>query len=80
MRASVQKWGNSLAVRIPKALAVESKLKQGCSVELSSEDGKIVLVPQRRRKYSLKKLLGVVNRRNLHAELDFGKPVGREAW
>ena len=80
MRASVEKWGNSLAVRIPKAIAEESRLTKGSAVELSLVDWKVVLTPHRRRKYSLAELLGKVTKRNRPSEWDTGKPVGKEAW
>lgn len=80
MRVSVQKWGNSLAVRIPKAIAVESRLAKGSPVELSLVDGKVVLTPQRHRKYSLAELLEGVTKRNVPSEWDIGKPVGKETW
>ena len=54
MRARVQKWGNSLALRIPKAFAEESAVKEGTTVDLSISEGRLVAVPIRRRKPSLK--------------------------
>ena len=80
MRVSVQKWGNSLALRVPKAVAVDAGLKQGSAVELSVRDGKLVVTPQRRVKYSLAELLRGVRPSRLHRESDFGAAVGRESW
>jgi antitoxin MazE len=79
MTAKVQKWGNSLALRLPKALADELRLKQGCAVELRGVDGKLIVEPQRAPQYRLEDLLGKVSKRNLHAEIRTGRPVGREA-
>jgi antitoxin MazE len=80
MRVRVQKWGNSLAVRIPKPLAEDAEVKQGTVLSLAVSEGKVVATPIATRKWSLKQLLARVNKRNLHAEADFGRPVGREIW
>jgi antitoxin MazE len=79
MTARVQKWGNSLALRLPKALADELRLEQGCAVELRSVDGKLVVEPQRPPQYRLEDLLKKVSKRNLQPEVRTGRPVGREA-
>ena len=78
MTSRVQKWGNSLALRLPKALADDLKLKQGCPVELRGVDGKLVVEPHRPPQYKLKDLLKKVSRQNLHDEFKTGRPVGKE--
>jgi antitoxin MazE len=75
----VQKWGNSLGLRIPKALAAEAKVGEGCPVELSIEKGALLVRPLRRR-YTLDELLTQVTKSNIHGELSSGAPMGREAW
>ncbi|HEY6200679.1 MAG TPA: AbrB/MazE/SpoVT family DNA-binding domain-containing protein [Candidatus Binatia bacterium] len=80
MRVRVQKWGNSLAVRIPKPLAEDAEVKQGTILNLAVSDGRVIATPVESRKWSLKQLLARVNKNNLHAEADFGRPVGREIW
>jgi len=80
MKVQVQKWGNSLALRIPKSFAVESKIEQGSTVEVSLESGKIVVFPVREPDISLDDLLARINADNLHSEIDTGMPVGREGW
>ena len=57
MRAKIQKWGNSLAVRIPKALAELVELSDGREVELSVVDGKMIVQPARKRRYTLDELV-----------------------
>ena len=74
---AIQKWGNSLAVRIPQATAKQLDVTAGTPVEIVAKDGAIVVRP-RRRKYRLKELLKNCKRRHLHGELDFGSEVGRE--
>jgi antitoxin MazE len=79
LTARVQKWGNSLALRLPKALADELRLEQGSAVELRVVDGKLIVEPHRPPQYRLEDLLKKVSKRNLHAEIKTGRPVGKEA-
>lgn len=81
MKTRVQKWGNSLAVRIPKSFAVEVGLREASSVEVSLVEGKLIVAPiSTKSKFTLEKLLASVNQDNLHSETDSGAPVGREVW
>ncbi len=80
METKVQKWGNSLALRIPKAFAEETHITQDMTVNLSVQDGVIVIKPVARRRYSLDDLLAQVTDENIHGEIDSGPPVGNEAW
>jgi antitoxin MazE len=80
MQTKVQKWGNSLGLRIPRSIAAETQVEEGATVDLSVEHGRLVVCPLRVRKYSLNVLLRNVNRRNLHGEVSTGRAVGREAW
>jgi antitoxin MazE len=76
----ISKWGNSLAVRIPQALAKEARLAEGDRLSLSlAEDGSIVL-RSTRRKYQLRDLVAKITPKNRHGETDWGKPEGREPW
>lgn len=77
MRATIQKWGNSLAVRIPKPVALEVGFRSHSAVELTIRDGGLVLLPAR-PEYSLEELVKGITPRNRHEETDFGPPVGRE--
>lgn len=80
MTTKVQKWGNSLAVRLPRGLAAEAHLAAGTEVELKVQDGEIVIAPTGRRTYSLARLLRKVSKDNIPDEAGWGEPVGREAW
>lgn len=80
MNTKVRKWGNSLAVRIPKVVAEEAGIYEESEVEMNSVDGKIVISPSLTRKYSLKKLLSKVKEEDLHGETDTGEAAGREEW
>ncbi len=79
MTARVQKWGNSLALRLPKALADEFRLEQGSAVELRVVDSKLVIELHRPPHYRLEDLLKRVSKRNIHSECKTGRPVGKEA-
>lgn len=76
MRISVQKTGDQLSVLIPPEVATESRLEPGALVDLSVQGEQIVLKPVRRP--SLGELVSRINPENLHQEVDFGPPVGRE--
>ncbi len=80
MRVRVKKWGNSLAVRIPKPFAEEVEVREGSIVDLSVSEGRLVAAPARPRRLSLKRLLKKVTKANLHGEVDAGPAVGRESW
>jgi len=78
MRTRVQKWGNSLAMRIPTAFAADMHVENNSPVEMTLQEGRIVVSPLKQRKWTLHKLLEEVNEVNIHGELHAGKPVGRE--
>ena len=78
MQTKVQKWGNSLALRIPKSFALDMNIKQNELVDLSIGDGKLIITPITEKEYSLKELLAGVSEDNLHGEFDTGIPVGKE--
>ena len=80
MKINVQKWGNSLALRIPKSFALETHIKQGASVDISLEKGKLVIKPIPEKKYTLDDLLSRITKQNIHKEVDTGQIVGREVW
>ena len=80
MRTRVQKWGNSLALRIPKSFAAEVGLQKEASVEISLADGGLVIRPVTEPKLTLKQLLARVTKGNLHHEVDTGPAVGKETW
>ena len=80
MQTKIQKWGNSLAVRIPKPFVKEANIAYGTSVDLSVDEGKIVITPTINQQYELDELLKGINKKNIHAEINTGNAVGQEAW
>lgn len=86
MHITVKKWGNSASVRIPAAMMSALNIKPESVVDIRQEQGRIIIEPvqerekARTRKYSLDVLLSQITDENQHHEVDFGKPVGKEAW
>ena len=80
MQTKIQKWGNSLAIRIPKAFIKEAHVAYGTSVDLSVSDGKIIIEPCDEPEYQLDDLLKGITKQNRHAEIEIGDAVGQEAW
>jgi antitoxin MazE len=81
MHVTVKKWGNSASVRIPVAIMEAVKLRLDETVDVREEGGRIVVEPVRSAKvYDLAQLLAGITPENLHAEVDFGPAVGKEAF
>ena len=80
MKTTVQKWGNSYAVRIPKSFIKKVGLEYRTAVELTRGDGKLIIQPVKEVSITLEELLAGVNKKNLHTAADTGAPVGNEAW
>lgn len=79
MKTRVQKWGNSLAVRIPSHIVRETGLEYNTAVEMKVEDGKLV-IQRSDEAPTLELLLAAVTKDNLHAAVDTGEAVGNEVW
>ncbi|MGE5551796.1 MAG: AbrB/MazE/SpoVT family DNA-binding domain-containing protein [Bacteroidota bacterium] len=80
MEARIQKWGNSLALRIPKPFAAEIGVVDDSPVEIELHDGKLVISPIVEPSLTLDELLAKVTEENLHGETPTGSAVGREVW
>jgi len=78
MEAVVKKWGNSLGVRIPTVIAKQFSLRDGLPVDISGSGDEITVKPV--KKSSLTEMLGKITERNIHREIETGRPVGREIW
>ena len=80
MRArKIVRWGNSMAVRLPKVVLRDAGLKEGDVLEFGAKNGAIVAKPVK-KKVALRDLLARVTPENLHEEIDWGKPRGKEVW
>ena len=80
MKTRIQKWGHSLALRIPKSFALETGLEQDALVDVALVDGKLIVTPLPPASISLEQLLAGITDENRHAEYDTGAAVGNEGW
>ena len=80
MQTQIKKWGNSLALRIPKLLAEQLDIKTDSEVEIAVEDGQMVIRPLPEPTLTLEELLAQITDENLHEEVETGTAVGGEAW
>jgi antitoxin MazE len=83
MKTEFLKWGNSLALRVPNAFAKEVGASVGKTADMTVENGALVVKvsnKKKRRRYSLEQLIEGITRENYHREIDWGPPVGNEAW
>ena len=79
MQTAIARWGNSLALRLPRSLAADARLYEGTKVELKLEGDKLIVRPAR-PKYRLADLLAQIKPANVHEEVDWGEPRGEEEW
>ena len=81
MNTKIQKWGNSLAIRIPQSFAKSVELNEGNEVSLKLVNNKIIVEKEiKEKKYSLSSLLSKISKENIHREIDSGLSVGKEIW
>ena len=80
MTSSIKRWGNSMAIRIPKSLVEKASIGQGTRVKIEVKQGRIILTPIRKSTYRLKDLVGAITKGNRHGAVETGSPRGREAW
>ena len=78
METKVQKWGNSLAVRLPQELARGLRLREGGDVVLAQEGDALIIRKGKKSKVTLAQLLKKVNLQNIHNETDWGASKGKE--
>lgn len=80
MNTKVQKWGNSLAVRLPKQIARAASLKAGTPVIIKHERRRVIVTPKGDAAPTLEELLAQIKPENIPEKIDWGKPVGKEIW
>ena len=80
METTIQKWGNSLGVRLPKNVTESQSLKAGSIVRITTNKSGIAITLQKKSTPTLSFLLKGVSAKNLHAELDWGNARGGEIW
>ena len=79
MDAVIRKWGNSPAVRLPTAVLKQAGYQLEPKVDLVVSEGRIIIQPSEKVEYDLDSLVNGINAKNLHTEVSFGSPVGKEA-
>ena len=81
METNIQKWGNSLGVRLPKQIALNQSLKEGSRVLVTeTATGISIEIVKKPNNYSLAELLKGITKNNIHTEIDWGNSVGNEIW
>ncbi|MBI4252995.1 AbrB/MazE/SpoVT family DNA-binding domain-containing protein [Candidatus Uhrbacteria bacterium] len=80
MIQKIDRWGNSLGIRLPKQLADQLFLNEGSTVVVTLEKNALMLRPQKRSTQTLKQLLEHITPNNLHKTVDWGEPQGKEVW
>ena len=79
MTTQLAKWGNSLALRIPKSVAAEANVQDGDAVDVSVQNGAIVVRPAARR-YTIEELVADMTPAKRLRETVWGPPAGNEEW
>jgi len=80
MKSVVKKWGNSAAVRIPAVVMEAISLELDAPVDVREEVGRIIIEPIRQKAYDVNELIKGITSENLHENIDFGEPQGKEVW
>lgn len=80
METTIQKWGNSLAVRLPKDIAQKLALRPGSRVRVHEEKKEIIVSPAPIKRLSLRERVALIRPEHLHGEIPWGKPRGKEVW
>ena len=80
INSSIKKWGNSLAIRIPSSVIQDLALTENSSIQITSNGVVATIQPNIRKKVSLDELVAAIKPDNIHKEVDWGKPVGKEVW
>jgi antitoxin MazE len=80
MRVYVKKWGNSASVRIPASVMAAAALCIDQAVDVREEGGRVIIEPVVPSVYDLDALLDRMAPETFPEEVDFGPPVGNEAW
>lgn len=80
MQTTVQKWGNSLALRLPKPFTSEINISENSTVDISLENNQIVIKPIKKTPINVDELIDAISPDNLYSEISMGLPVGNEVW
>jgi antitoxin MazE len=78
-RTQLVSWGNSQALRVPRAMLDQLQISEGDEVEMMVENGLLTVRPVN-PKLTLEALVAAITPENCHKAIDWGKPVGKEVW
>ena len=79
MRVTIRRWGNSLALRIPKAVALGVGAQEGTELDLTVAEGNLIASPVR-KKHDVRGMIQRITAKNRHPETEWGPPQGKEVW
>ena len=80
MTTTIQKWGNSLAVRLPKETLRRLRIKEGAKVDVGTDQRRIIIKPTPKQKPTLREIVGAITSENRYEKIDWGNSVGKERW
>jgi len=80
METTIQKWGNSLGVRLPKSVTTSMSLTTGSRVQVSEEKGRVIIEVVPDTEMTLAEMVALIHAGNIHAETDWGDAQGNEVW
>lgn len=80
METTIKKWGNSLAVRVPHSIAQKLALKAGSTIAMREAKKTIIIRAAPKTRKTIKELIAMIRPENIHEEIDWGEPVGKEIW
>lgn len=78
MKTKIQRWGNSLGIRIPMKMINDFSLRNGSTVDITENTDSIIIRPK--KNHDLNELLEKISDENIHSEIDFGNAEGNEIW
>lgn len=78
--SSIKKWGNSLAIRIPSSVIQDLELSENSAVQITSNGVVATIQPKKLKEVNLDELVAAITPDNIHKEVDWGRPVGKEVW
>ena len=80
MITSIRRWGEGLALQLPEQIAANAGFEADCSVDVSVDNGKLVVTRLGKHEPTLEELVSLMTDDNRHGETDWGRPVGNEVW
>lgn len=80
MDTTIQKWGNSFAVRLPKVVTQKLRVGVGTKVRVDVDKRRIIIQQVPKKRETLEDLVAHITPETRHKKIDWGGPVGKEIW